>query len=79
MAERTPDPPMVRCLPATAASGQAPLWVEADPAGREAPISVWWDYPPARDHGGYDGQGDGTSALARTLPGPHSTARLRAS
>lgn len=74
MAERTPVPLVVRCLSSTAASGQ-----EADPAGWDAPISVWWDYPPARDHGGYDGQGDGASELARTLHGPHSTARLRAS
>jgi hypothetical protein len=55
-----------------------PLWVEADPTGWDAPISVWWDYPPARDHGGY-GEGDGATALARTSHDPHSTARLRAS
>lgn len=79
MVERSPATLMVRRLPSTAASGQEPPWVEADPVGWDAPISLWWDYPPARDHGGYDGQGDGASALARTLHGPHLTARLRAS
>jgi len=31
-------------------------WVEADPAGEDAPISVWWDDPPAgEDDDGYAG------------------------
>jgi hypothetical protein len=29
-------------------------WLEAEPAGQEAPISVWWDDPPAgEDDDGY--------------------------
>jgi hypothetical protein len=24
-----------------------PPWMEADPADTDAPISVWWDYPPS--------------------------------
>lgn len=29
-------------------------WIEADPAAQDAPISVWWDQPPAgEDDDGY--------------------------
>lgn len=24
-------------------------WIEAEPVGQDAPISVWWDDPPAGD------------------------------
>jgi len=31
-------------------------WIEAEPAGQDAPISVWWDHPPAgEDDDGYAG------------------------
>jgi hypothetical protein len=28
-------------------------WIEAEPAGEDAPISVWWDDPPAGEDDGY--------------------------
>ena len=28
---------------------QEPSWIEADPVGWDAPISVWWDHPPGGD------------------------------
>jgi len=28
-------------------NGRVPQWMEMDPAGPQAPISVWWDYPPS--------------------------------
>jgi hypothetical protein len=28
---------------------QEPSWIEADPIGWDAPISVWWDHPPGGD------------------------------
>ena len=31
---------------ASAANGRVPSWMEPDCAGQDAPISVWWDYPP---------------------------------
>ncbi len=46
-AGRTLHPLVLRYLPSTAAANmEEPLWVEADPLGRDAPISVWWDQPP---------------------------------
>jgi hypothetical protein len=30
-------------------TGQEPSWIEADPVGWDAPISVWWDHPPGGD------------------------------
>ena len=30
-----------------AANGRIPSWMESDSAGRDAPISVWWEYPPS--------------------------------
>jgi hypothetical protein len=32
-----------------AANGPEPSWIEADPTGRDASISVWWDSPPGGD------------------------------
>jgi hypothetical protein len=29
-----------------AVNGRVPSWMEADSAGQDAPISVWWEYPP---------------------------------
>jgi hypothetical protein len=43
-------PLVTQCLTSTAAAnGQEPSLIEADPAGRDAPISVWWDHPPGGD------------------------------
>ena len=40
-------PVVIRPLSSEAAANeQGPSWIEADPAERDAPISVWWDYPP---------------------------------
>jgi hypothetical protein len=40
-------PLVMRYLPSTVAENeQEPSWVEADPVGWDAPISVWWDQPP---------------------------------
>ena len=42
----------VATLPLTytpADTSQEPPWVEADPVGWDAPISVWWDQPPGGD------------------------------
>lgn len=33
----------------TADTTQEPPWIEADPVGWDAPISVWWDQPPGGD------------------------------
>ena len=33
----------------TADTTQEPAWIEADPVGWDAPISVWWDQPPGGD------------------------------
>jgi hypothetical protein len=30
-------------------SVEEPSWIEADPVGWDAPISVWWDQPPVGD------------------------------
>lgn len=30
-------------------TGLEPLWIEADPLGWDAPISVWWEHPPGAD------------------------------
>lgn len=35
----------------TADTVQEPPWIEADPVGWDAPISVWWDQPPVGDPG----------------------------
>jgi hypothetical protein len=47
-ATRRPLHPLVLlCLPSiAAANGPQQLRPGADPARRDAPISVWWDYPP---------------------------------
>jgi hypothetical protein len=37
----------LRLISTPAASEREPFWIDADLAGRDAPISVWWDYPPA--------------------------------
>jgi hypothetical protein len=29
-----------------ATNGRVPSWMESDSAGQDAPITVWWDYPP---------------------------------
>jgi len=29
------------------ANGRMPSWMEPDCAEQNAPISVWWDYPPS--------------------------------
>jgi hypothetical protein len=43
-------PPLTLCLtPTAAANGQEPAWIEAEPAERDASISVWWDHLPGRD------------------------------
>jgi hypothetical protein len=34
-------------MTSAAANEQDPLWIEADPLGWDAPISFWWDQPPA--------------------------------
>jgi len=34
---------------AEAANAPESSWVEADPMGRDAPISVWWENPPFTD------------------------------
>jgi hypothetical protein len=48
MAGRTLRPSALRCLSANeAANEQEPLWIEPDPLGWDAPISFWWDQPPA--------------------------------
>ena len=31
---------------ASTAYGPVPSWMEPDSGGQDAPISVWWDYPP---------------------------------
>ena len=45
---RTLHPLVTLCLPpGTAANGQKPSSGEGEAAGRDAPITVWWDYPPS--------------------------------
>jgi len=34
---------------ASAANGRVPSWMEPNSAEQDAPISVWWDYPPCQD------------------------------
>jgi hypothetical protein len=51
-AVRTLYPVVTRPRPLTytaADTKQEPSWVEADPMGWDAPISVWWDHPPVED------------------------------
>jgi hypothetical protein len=33
--------------PGSGPSGRVPAWMEADAAEADAPITVWWDYPPS--------------------------------
>jgi hypothetical protein len=40
------SPPLLRLLLIPDSSEQVPAWIAADLEGRDAPISVWWDYPP---------------------------------
>jgi hypothetical protein len=40
------SPPLLRLLLIPDWSEQVPAWIAADLVGRDAPISVWWDYPP---------------------------------
>jgi hypothetical protein len=28
-------------------NGRMPAWMEPGPDGQDAPITVWWDYPPS--------------------------------
>jgi hypothetical protein len=51
IAVRTLYAVVTRPLTDTAATdtGQEPPWIEADPVGWDAPISVWWDHPPGAD------------------------------
>jgi hypothetical protein len=49
-AVRTLYPVVTRPLTDTAAdTAQETSWIEADPVGWDAPISVWWDHPPGGD------------------------------
>ena len=44
-------------------------WIEADPAGQDAPISVWWDQPPAgEDDDGYAGIKAGAGSVTMRTP-----------
>jgi hypothetical protein len=43
---RQHSPPLLRLEIIPEASEQVPAWMAADLVGRDAPISVWWDYPP---------------------------------
>lgn len=44
-------------------------WIEADPAGEDAPISVWWDQPPAgEDDDGYASIRDKVGILTKRTP-----------
>jgi hypothetical protein len=40
---------LLRLTSASAANEQEPSWIDVDLAGSDAPISVWWDYPPCAD------------------------------
>jgi hypothetical protein len=52
MVVRTLYPVVTRPLThITADTGEEPSWIEADPVGWDAPISVWWDQPPVGDAG----------------------------
>ena len=37
-------PPSV--TPDLATNGRVPSWMESDSAAPDAPITVWWEYPP---------------------------------
>jgi hypothetical protein len=41
-----PLPPL-RLISTPAENDREPFWIDADLGERDAPISVWWDYPPA--------------------------------
>jgi hypothetical protein len=44
-------------------------WIEADPAGQDAPISVWWDQPPAgEEDDGYPSKADLAGKLTTRTP-----------
>jgi len=44
-------------------------WIEADPAGEDAPICVWWDQPPAgEDDDGYANIRRGVGNLSKRTP-----------
>ena len=51
VATRTLYPIVTRHLapPPAVARVTDPGWIEADPDGWEALISVWWDHPPSED------------------------------
>ena len=50
MAVRILHPMVMRYRPSTAAANrQVPSRIEADAAGRDTPISVWWDHLPGGD------------------------------
>jgi hypothetical protein len=47
-AARTLYPLAPLCLTSgSGPSGRVPSWMEADAAEADAPITVWWDYPPS--------------------------------
>jgi hypothetical protein len=49
-AVRSLYPVVTRLLTSTpAANGEETPWIEADPTGWDAPISVWWDSPPCQE------------------------------
>jgi hypothetical protein len=43
-------------------------WFEAEPAGQEAPISVWWDDPPAGEDDDYASIKAGIGAVTPRTP-----------
>jgi len=44
-------------------------WIEAEPAGEDAPISVWWDEPPAGDEDdGFFSKVDAAGNLIKRKP-----------
>jgi hypothetical protein len=50
MAVRILHPMVMRYRPSTAAAnGQVRSRIEADTAGRDTPISIWWDHLPGRE------------------------------
>jgi hypothetical protein len=47
MVVRTLYPPAPSCVTSASAANGPPSWMEPDTDGQDAPISVWWDYPPS--------------------------------
>jgi hypothetical protein len=44
-------------------------WIDAEPSGQDAPISVWWDDPPAgEDDDGYASIKAGISPVKSRTP-----------